>query len=536
MRLFSSQRWRPLGIARLTRVAAMTVTVLLSARQVHAQVAPNVRSATYLYMRGVDTIGSETLRVTDTSALGDLTIKGLPRIVWAQYRYGGSVGTLRLQVFAPSSSAGAAPQMEAIVFMRNDSAVVDVLSGGKTSSQHFKSSATAVPLVNSSVLHQVLLGANAQRLKSSSIDYFLTAGAQTTTGSVAQHGDTLVLRTAGGEVHATFGPSGLPEVVTTSQNVRVVLASSPILATTMNYDAPASAPYTAEHVRIPSGRGYMLAGTLTMPKSVRKAPALITISGSGPQERDSRISLIPGYAFFREIADTLSRRGIAVLRFDDRGVGESGGRDSRDRATSADFADDVRSIVAWLRTRPDIDGSRILLAGHSEGGMIAPLVAITDPQLRGIALMAGPAYSGRRISLFQNRQTVDGIASLTPKQRDSIMTRVPAALDSAGNANPWLGYFFTHDPLVAARQVKQPVLILQGLTDRQVSPEQADTLAAAMRKAGNKAVTLRTFPATNHLFLPDSSGAINGYSVLPDTHVRPTVLSALADWAAKVLK
>jgi len=524
------------GVAQQSSVIATAIAMLTVSCAARAQATSSVRSATYLYMRGADTIGSETLHVTDTSALGDLTIKGLPRISWAQHRSGTSVGTLRLQVFTPSSAAGAAPQTEAIVFMRNDSAIVDVLSGGKTATQRFKSSVTAVPLVNSSVLHQVLLGANAQRLKSSSIDYFLTAGAQTVTGAVAQHGDTLVLRLAGSETRATFGASGLPDVVTTSQNVRVVLARSPILLSTMNYDAPAGAPYSAEHVRIPSGRGYMLAATLTMPKGLNKAPALITISGSGPQERDSRISLIPGYAFFREVADTLGRRGIAVLRFDDRGVGESGGRESAAKATSADFADDVRSIVTWLRARPDIDGSRILLAGHSEGGMIAPMVAASDPQVRGIALMAGPAYSGRRISLFQNRQTVDGIASLTPKQRDSIMTRVPAALDSAGNANPWLGYFFSHDPLVTARQVKQPVLILQGLTDRQVSPEQADTLAVALRKAGNKVVTLRTFPATNHLFLPDSSGASTGYGALPDTHVRPAVLSALAEWATKVLK
>jgi dipeptidyl aminopeptidase/acylaminoacyl peptidase len=217
-------------------------------------------------------------------------------------------------------------------------------------------------------------------------------------------------------------------------------------------------------------------------------------------------------------------------------VGESSGRESAAKATSADFADDVRSIVAWLRARPDIDPARVALAGHSEGGMIAPLVASTDPQLRAIALLAGTAYTGRRISLFQNRQSVDAVASLTPRQRDSIMTRVPAALDSAGSVNPWLGYFFTHDPLVTLRLVKQPVLVLQGLTDRQVSPEQADTLAFTLRKAGNKAVTLKTFPATNHLFLADSAGGVAGYTALKDPHVRPAVLSVLADWAVKVLK
>ena len=243
-----------------------------------------------------------------------------------------------------------------------------------------------------------------------------------------------------------------------------------------------------------------------------------------------------GYEIFRQVADTLGRRGIAVLRFDDRGAGESGGREGLMKATSADLADDVRSIIAWLRARPDIDGTRIALAGHSEGGVIAPMIAASDAQLKGIALLAGPAYTGLRVSMFQNRQAVDGVPTLTPKQRDSIMATVPSRLDSAGKATPWLGFWLTHDPLPVARTVKQPVLILQGLTDTQVSPEQADTLAAAFRNGGNKDVTLRKFPATNHLFVPDTSGNFAGYTSLKDPRVRPSVLGALADWAARVLR
>lgn len=317
-----------------------------------------------------------------------------------------------------------------------------------------------------------------------------------------------------------------------------VRAQSPLGTTTpkVSYDAPAGAPYTAEHVRIPSGRGYDLAATLTKPIGVTKMPVVITISGSGPQERDSRISIVPGYAIFREIADTLGRRGIAVLRFDDRAVGESGGRETVATVTSEGFADDVRSIIAWLRARPDIDGNRIALVGHSEGGMIAPMIASTDAQLKAIALFAGPAYTGRRVSMFQNRQLVDGIAVLTPMQRDSIMASIPARLDSAGKAMPWLGFFLVHDPVVTAKTVKQPVLILQGLTDTQVSPEQADTLSAAFRAGGNRSVTVRTFAATNHLFVVDSSGKASGYATLKDARVRPEVLGALADWLVKTLK
>jgi fermentation-respiration switch protein FrsA (DUF1100 family) len=113
---------------------------------------------------------------------------------------------------------------------------------------------------------------------------------------------------------------------------------------------------------------------------------------------------------------------------------------------------------------------------------------------------------------------------------------VPTSLDSAGKAIPWLGFWLKHDPVAVARTVKQPVLILQGLTDTQVSPEQADTLAVAFRNGGNKDVTVRTFPATNHLFVPDSSGHFSGYTALKDPKVRPAMLGALADWAARVLR
>ena len=272
------------------------------------------------------------------------------------------------------------------------------------------------------------------------------------------------------------------------------------------------------------------------PKGASKTPVVITISGSGPQERDSRIGTVPGYEFFRQIADTLGRRGIAVLRFDDRGVGESGGRESAVKSTSADFADDVRSIVAWLRARADVDATRIALAGHSEGGLIAPIVAASDPRLKAVALLAGPAYDGRQVLMYQNRQVIDKAPALSAGQRDSIWKTVPAALDSLSNANPWMAFFMSHNPRTTARQVKQPVLLLHGETDRQVTVEQADSLLSALRSSGNRDVTLRKFSATNHLFLTDSSGLPGGYAQLKDPKVRKDVLGALADWAVRVLR
>ena len=164
------------------------------------------------------------------------------------------------------------------------------------------------------------------------------------------------------------------------------------------------------------------------------------------------------------------------------------------------------------------------------------MVASQDKQLGAIVLMAGNAYTGRRIMIFQNEDALRQVKTLTTPQRDSIMRTVPASLDSLGKTNPWIGFFMQHDPVRTAKLVTQPVLILQGETDHQVTAEQADTLAIAMRAAGNTDVTVKRFPATDHLFLADTSGVVSGYATLPDKHVRRTVLGALADWLVLKLK
>ena len=535
MPTFASRRT---GALVAVAVALLPLCGFLVPHQVRAQATT---IAAYIAIRGTDTLGTESLRITDSAVTGVWSMRGQPRIEWKHLRRGQSYGALSMQVFAAGSPAGSTPQQTAGVRIVGDSAATEVSSGAQRSMRMFASKTNALPLINASVLHELLLAGAAKRANSPTFDVFLTSGAQTITGTQVQRGDTLIVSLGGSEVRAIMGADGLPVVIVTPQGVRITRltalpAGGAAALGTINYDAPASAPYIAEQVRIPSGRGYDLAATLTKPRGVAKMPVVITISGSGPQERDSRVPMLPAYAFFREIADTLGRRGVAVLRFDDRGVGASGGRESAAKGTSADFADDVRSIITWLRARSDVDGSRIALAGHSEGGMIAPMVAVTDPKLRAIALLAGPGYAGRRVSLYQNRVSIDAAPGLSKAQRDSIMASVPARLDSAGRANPWLGFWLTYDPLVTARRVKQPVLILQGLTDTQISPEQADSLAVAVRSGGNQAVTLRAFPATNHLFLEDPSGAATGYGALKNAHARREVLGALADWAVKVLK
>lgn len=303
-----------------------------------------------------------------------------------------------------------------------------------------------------------------------------------------------------------------------------------------DYSAPAGAPYTAEQVSVTTPMGHTLAGTLTLPKgasNTARVPAVVTITGSGPQDRDEFIG-IAGYRPFRQFADSLSRRGIAVLRMDDRGTGASGGQHKG--STSADFGEDIRAGLAYLRTRPEIDASRLALLGHSEGGLIAPLVALKEPELRAMALLAGPAKRGRTILEFQLSNLITKNQKLTPAGRDSALARIPTQIDSLAAADAWMSFFLSYDPMATVRQVRTPVLILNGGTDQQVTPDQVAELEAAFRAAGNADVTTRVFPNTNHLFIYDPDGFPANYAKLTRSKVEPEVVGTLVDWLVVRLK
>jgi hypothetical protein len=305
-----------------------------------------------------------------------------------------------------------------------------------------------------------------------------------------------------------------------------------------DYAAPLDAPYTAENVTITTPAGHTLAGTLTLPRGASagaRVPAVVTITGSGAQHRDEELgTLLPGYRPFRQFADSLGRRGIAVLRMDDRGTGGSTGDHAT--ATSADFAEDIRAGLAWLRTRPEIDAARLGLVGHSEGGFIAPIVATKEPDLAGIVLLAGPSWSGRRILEFQLGNLARADTSLTGARLDSALARIPARIDSMKSASPWMDFFMDYDVLAVARQVRAPVLVLNGGTDLQVTAEQANELAETMRSGGNRDVTVHVFPDVNHLFIHDRVGMPTGYARLTRSAVEPEVVGMLVEWLVDRLR
>lgn len=302
----------------------------------------------------------------------------------------------------------------------------------------------------------------------------------------------------------------------------------------VSYAAPAGAPYITVEVAVPTPHG-PLAGTLTLPRRAGAArlPAVVLVSGSGPQDRDESSPALPRWRPFRQMADTLARRGIATLRLDDRGVGRSAAGPAG--ATMLDEAADLRTVLAWLRARPEIDPARVALLGHSSGGEVAPMVAAGDARVRALVLISAPASRGREISAYQIRALFAGDTTLAPARRDSLLRVALQQADSAFAAGGWLQQFGDWDPLPTARKVRTPTLVLHGATDRQVPVADAARLAGALRAGGNRAVTLRVFPRLDHLLVDDPSGSPVHYDALPSFAVRADLLGALADWLAATL-
>jgi dienelactone hydrolase len=289
-------------------------------------------------------------------------------------------------------------------------------------------------------------------------------------------------------------------------------------------------------VVLAAGNGRVLAGTLTMPREGGGPfPVALTITGSGAHLRDGNRTPRDQYRPFRQIARTLAAHGVATLRLDDRGVGQSTGNAAT--ADGDDVADDTRVAVAWLRRHAGIDGARIALIGHSFGGVIAPIVAANDPGIAAVVLMGAPARSFRETMRYQLGYTIANDADIPASGRTAALDAAmeQQARNVAASAERWRPWLQHYDPLPVAARVRSPVLILHGRTDRAVSPKDAEDLSAAIRGGGNIRVAVRFFDNTNHHFQHDSVGAREGYARLPTQDLSPEVLEVLSEWLLKTL-
>jgi dienelactone hydrolase len=507
-----------------------TTLLVLAAAPLAAQ-SPDA-SFGYLTLLGADTIGVERIQVRDQVWTGDIISRGQGRLIWSAAEVAPRVFSA-LDLAAYRTNTDDTPFQRVTLGMDGDTARLSIIHP-RVVEQRLPSRRGAIVLINSSLAQIIHLAGGRASGARDTLLVFLASGGQTLPASIHRDGDTTRVTIAGVQTVLRHDANGtVVEGSIPAQGVRIVrVEGNALSAVTLgapSYDAPSGAPYRAEQVTINAGT-HTLAATFTRPREgAGPFPVVVTISGSGPQDRDEFIPVANGYRPFRQLADTLGHHDVAVLRFDDRGTGASTG--DHNAATSADFADDVRAVIRWLRGRPDVASEHIVLLGHSEGAMIAPMVAATDARLRGIILMAGPSQNGRDIILYQQRYAIDRDSTLTTlAARDSAAAVARATYDSIVPTRPWWQFFATHDPLATARTVRAPALILHGETDRQVTAEQAEQLAAALREGRSRDVTVRVFPGLNHLFLYDPDGSPANYPRLPSGTIGPDVMGTIIDW------
>jgi uncharacterized protein len=326
-------------------------------------------------------------------------------------------------------------------------------------------------------------------------------------------------------------------------------------------------PYKEEEVTFESTGGAVLAGTLTYPSSGENFPAVVMVTGSGPENRNEEIM---GHKPFLVIADYLTRNGIAVLRYDDRGTNSSTGDYAK--ATTLDNADDALAGITFLKTQKQINPKKIGIIGHSEGGIVAPICAVKSKDVAFIIMLAGPGLSGDKILLLQseliakaenmNEDTLKTdlelaakIYAVIKKEKDDkkaankirklMLESVPDSLKKdlqtslqisqqiATMTSPWMRFFITFDPQTSLKKTKCPVLAMIGDKDLQVPAEQnIPAIEKALTKAKNKDFTVKKMPGLNHLFQHCTTGSPTEYANIEETF-SPEVLEIMAQWILK---
>ncbi|MCG6986769.1 MAG: alpha/beta hydrolase [Gemmatimonadetes bacterium] len=481
---------------------------------------------------GRDTVAVERVTRRPGALVSEILVPNRARLsVVSTLDADGCVTGILEDVFPWGSAADATPLQHARVWLDGDSVRIDVRAGDVA-----RTVARPAPGV-SFLLAEEAMGSATQIVecalaRGDSVDLAVVAnpGVRLLNVPVRRHGDRVTVVTSD-TARVQLGPDGRPARVEVGRGGRVVVrvpveTLPEVAAPAPDYGAPAGASYSAEAVAIPAPGSATLAGTLTLPREARAPlPAVVLVSGSGPQDRDSYAPIGGGWRPFRELADALSSRGVAVLRYDDRGVGASTG----DFASGTELteAEDVKAAVAFLRARKDVAADRIVVLGHSEGARVAMLVGAQDPALAGLVLMAGAAdpRAAVRAQTLWSLEHARGAESLS---RDSVLALVDRQMDSLAAAGR--REVFRWDAAGLARRIAAPVAIFQGATDRQVPAEQAEALADVFRRAGNRDVTVRVFAGVNHLFVPDETGDFLRYGELPSGHLAPDVLRAVTDW------
>ena len=499
------------------------------------------------------------LALSDVAQTGDalsfkVAIAGAPVSYTAKWdaAAGGWVGTWTQsgQAFPLTLAPGVQPALPTVAGL--DGAWDGVLTLGERQlhlTLHVKTGPRGTAVWADSV-DQMAYGLNVEGLKrdGDTVSFQMTALKATFTGKLAAGGQSIAGQFTQG--------ANLPLTLTR----RAVGAEAPGMRRPQEPKAPY--PYESQDVAFDdASAGVKLAGTLTLPPGAGPFPAVVLIAGSGPNTRNEPLL---GHQVFLVLADYLTRHGIAVLRYDKRGTGASGG--DYGKATTLDFANDAEAAAAYLRARREIDPRRVGLIGHSEGGLIAPIVASKDPKVAFIVMMAGPGVDGLDILMEQGRliakamglsdAMVDkGVAfrktlfDIVRSEKDPQVAaaKLKAAADMWAKANDvppeavelqatlvntdWFRFFYDYDPAVTLRQLQCPVLALIGSKDLQVPADQnLPAIRAAL--AHDAGAEVEELPDLNHLFQTAKTGSPGEYVQIEET-IAPLALETITGWILK---
>jgi len=511
-----------------------------------------------IFIRGTD-VGREQVNlarsgsewiVTSTGRLGDVTINRF------ELKYTADWQPVELRLEATQGGQGGQKKLQLATSFAVTTAINEITQNGVTNSKTDQISARTVVLPNSVFAGYEVLAARlaTAQLGAEFPTYVAASGevkvsvkiitdeaVKTPAGIVQTRKYELVVHNIG----ATF-----PMSVTTddrSRLARLEIPSSGLTVVRNDLAGVAVRTMTARNptdsdVTIPAN-GFSIAGTLTKPSGLGRLrhPTAVLVAGSGPVDRDETVAGIP---ILSQLAGALAQQGFLVLRYDKRGVGQSGGR--TETVTQKDYADDLIGIVKWLARRDDVDSRRIAVVGHSEGGVIGMLAGAREKKIASLVLAATNGTTGADLILEQQRRELDrlNLPEAEKAQKVALQKQIQAAVVSGKGweslpedvrkqaDSPWFRSLLLFDPAAVMPRIKQPILIVQGDLDTQVQPQHAEKLAelARARKKDAGPVEVVHFPGVNHLLVRAATGDEQEYEQLKEKTISPDVASAIAAW------
>lgn len=542
-------------------LAAILLTAAAAAAQTPAPAGPAEGTAAFTIFSGTTAIGSEEVTVTRAGDVWRVSSTGRQR----------SPAPLVINSFELTLAADWHPRELKIDALLRDqpisstttfgvtTAVTDYLQNGQRASVTHQISPRTIVLPNAFyAAYEVLAARLVTAAQGTAFKVFVVPQIEidavvrsvsdqkvvTTSGTVSLKRYELTISNPGGELPLTV------EVDERGRLARVVIPAAQLSVVRDDLSSVSSRPVTYrnpgdENVFVPA-LGFNLAATVTRPSNApARAPAIVLIGGSGPTDRDEMVAGIP---IFGQLAGQLANAGYMVLRYDKRGVGQSGGRP--EAATLDEYAADARAAVDWLSRRKDVDKNRIAVVGHSEGAAVALLAASRDKKIKAAVLVAGPGTLGYELILEQQRHQLD-LMKLPPADRDARIALQRKLMDAVVSGkgwegvppelraqadSPWFRSLLMFDPAAVIKKVKQPLLVVRAELDTQVPPHHGEKLSAiANRRKKAPPTRVVTLKGVNHLLVPARTGEVSEYGSLAGSKISPEVSDAIANFLKQAL-